>query len=78
MTLKRQILGSFAIGALFVAGWFLLCAEVASLPVISDVSLSLAFRPWWRLWPVTVALFLMPLLALSTFHIRRSLLSLRA
>lgn len=78
MALKRQIVRSFFRGGMLVISWFLLCDWISRLPVSNDVSLSLAFRPWWRHWPFAIAIFHMPLLALSAFHARRYLLSLRA
>ena len=77
MALQRPIFGSLSIGVMLAAGWFLLCAWVESLPVISDVSLSLAFRPWWRHWPFAVAIFLMPLLSFAAFRLRCHLRSFR-
>ena len=43
----------------FIAGvlWFLLCCWVASLPAVTDVSLSLAFRPWWSNWKSALVVF---------------------
>lgn len=48
------------IGALLSCGWFVACALTAQLPVISPVSLALAFQPWWRHWPIGLGLLLLP------------------
>lgn len=36
------------------ASVLLLCHWVASGPVITDVSLALAFRPWWKFWYIAL------------------------
>jgi len=77
MALQRPIVVSLSIGAMLAASWFLMCAWLGSLPVISDVSLSLAFRPWWRHWPFAIAIFLMPLLSFAAFRLRYYLRSFR-
>jgi hypothetical protein len=43
---------------MFFAGlWFLSCCFVASQPAVTDVSLSLAFRPWWSNWKSALVVF---------------------
>jgi hypothetical protein len=54
--------------------FFLLCLWVASLPVATPVSLSLAFRPWWRYWQLGAFIGLIPTLMLGMFHATRHLL----
>lgn len=49
------------IGCCLAAAWFRFCYFVSQAPVISPVSLALAFRPWWRHWEMGGALFLLPL-----------------
>jgi hypothetical protein len=56
----RNFLFAVAIGALLSCGWFVPCAWIGSLPVISPVSLSLAFQPWWRYWGMGVILLFAP------------------
>jgi len=35
-------------GLIGFAGYFALCVVTSRLPAVTDVSLSLACRPWWR------------------------------
>jgi hypothetical protein len=62
------------VGGLLASAWFAGCAWLATFPVTSEVSLALAFRPWWRHWLIALALFLLPVLLLLAFHLCRSLL----
>jgi hypothetical protein len=48
------------IGLLFATSWLLACYWLSQLPVVSDVSLSKAFQPWWRYWFVAAALLVLP------------------
>ena len=51
----------FRVGILtgLIAGllWFIFCCWAASLPAVSPVSLSLAFRPWWTNGKSALAVF---------------------
>ncbi len=68
---KRTIGLAFLIGLLLAASWFGACYWLSRLPVISVVSLSLAFRPWWRHWQIAALLLFLPgsLTAMAHFSI---------
>ena len=64
-----KIMTLAAIGGLFAVGWLLACFWLSRLPVVSPVSLSLSFRPWWRYWEFGVVLFLFPVVVIIARHL---------
>jgi hypothetical protein len=57
---ERQFFAALVSGTAFAIAWFLCCAWLSHTPVLSPVSLALAFRPWWRHWPIATALLVLP------------------
>lgn len=55
---KTGIKVGLALGTIAGACTFILCYLAACLPAISEVSLSMSFRPWWRLsnWMTSLAI----------------------
>ena len=47
---------SVLVALLFAVKWFACSLWVSQLPAVTPVSLSLAFRPFWRIWPVVIPL----------------------
>ena len=45
---KRGAKAGLICGSIAAAAWFAFCCCVAARPAVTPVSLSLAFRPWWR------------------------------
>ena len=76
----KSIMRNFAIALLVGASlscvWFAVCALMAQLPVIGPVSLSLAFQPWWRHWPVGSALLCITVLWVCGVHALRCVLGI--
>jgi hypothetical protein len=58
------------VGIVGATMWMALCYWISSLPVISPVSLSLAFTPWWRHWQVAVGCVAACLLAGCALEVR--------
>jgi len=57
---KPFIIGG-AVGLALAGIWFIFCYAMSLMPAVSPVSLSIAFRPWWQYWYVSVGLFLWPI-----------------
>ena len=55
--MRFRVLLAAAVGAVGATMWMALCYWISSLPVVSPVSLSLAFTPWWRHWQIAVGFF---------------------
>src|SRR5690349_18449758 len=72
--LRQELIVAVLIGVLLAGGWFLLCDWLSRLPVVSYVSLALAFQPWWRYWPVGLLLLLFPALCATMAEFLRCLL----
>jgi len=68
---KRNIVAALSIGVLLATGWFLVCFSLSRLPVVSPVSLAIAFQPWWRHWQFGVVLLVLPVLISGAFLLRR-------
>jgi hypothetical protein len=64
------------IGVLLSCGWFAVCVWLSRLPVLTDVSVALAFQPWWRHWPVGLMLLLIPLVLAFGMRARRYVLGI--
>ena len=67
-TIVRDFVIAMLIGTLLSCGWFMTCAWLSQLPVISPVSLALALQPWWRHWPVGLMLLFIPEVWAFGFH----------
>jgi hypothetical protein len=50
ISLRLGVIWFCATPVVCTLGWLALCWWVSTLPAVTDVSLSLAFRPWWRHW----------------------------
>jgi hypothetical protein len=61
---ESQFVATLLSGATLAIAWLLLCEWISHMPVLSPVSLAFAFRPWWRHWPITAALLVLPFLVL--------------
>jgi len=48
ISLRLGLFWFFGATVFCTIGWLALCWWVSTLPAVTDVSLSLAFRPWWR------------------------------
>ena len=63
------------LGFVTAVKWFVLSWLISGLAAVTPVSLSLAFRPFWRVWPIalaaSVAISLSAALALSLAKERR-------
>ena len=55
--IKRGLKAGIVTGLIAGVLWFLWCCRMASLPEVSDVSLSLALRPWWSNWKSALVVF---------------------
>jgi hypothetical protein len=77
---QKSIARSFAIsvliGVLLWCGWFAVCVWLSRLPVLTDVSLAVAFQPWWRHWAVGLMLLLIPFVLVFGIHARRYVLGI--
>lgn len=56
--LKRGLVWGTALGLIAGGLWFGWLCFVSGLPVISPVSLSIGFKPWWQNWRSAAVLFL--------------------
>jgi hypothetical protein len=54
-------------GFVCAALWFANCYFISTLPAISEVSLSLAFQPWWRHWLAGVIIFVIVSIIVGLF-----------
>jgi hypothetical protein len=53
---KSLVVGGI-VGAVTASLWFGLCCWISTLEAATDVSLSLAFRPWWDNWRSSAVVF---------------------
>ena len=69
--IKKGIRWCFIVGGFAVASWMGWCYWASTIPAVSEVSVSLALQPWWKLWKVALFLFLvtgMPIGILAAFR----------
>lgn len=71
---KQNTVAALLIGIGLSAGWFSACFFLSQLPVVSPVSLALTFQPWWRHWPVSVVLFVVPIVIAGALRVRQRML----
>jgi hypothetical protein len=48
-TKTRTVLGNL-LGLILGGLWFCWLAFIATMPVVTDVSISIVFKPWWQNW----------------------------
>ena len=58
MRCRRGIIAGCIVGSVLGLAWFLWCCVISTLPALSPVSLSLAFRPWLGNWESAFVIFL--------------------
>jgi hypothetical protein len=56
--IKKGIRWCLIVGGVIGAAWFALACWLSTLPAVTDVSLSLALRPWWKNWSTALFFFL--------------------
>ena len=78
ISLRLGLIWFFGTTVFCTIGWLALCWWVSTLPAVTDVSLSLAFCPWWRHWEGGLFVgFLLGIITgmFATFHpLRKSVL----
>ncbi|HLX59882.1 MAG TPA: hypothetical protein VKX17_01250 [Planctomycetota bacterium] len=50
LTLKRGVFWGTLLGLILGCLWFCMVAFIALMPVISPVSFSIVYKPWWQNW----------------------------
>jgi hypothetical protein len=55
---KKALRWGLISGFVCTALWFANCYFISKLPAVSEVSLSLAFQPWWRHWLAGIVIFI--------------------
>jgi hypothetical protein len=71
ISLRLGLIWFFGATVFCTIGWLALCWWVSTLPVVIDVSISLALQPWWKGWEVSLFVgFLLGLIigVLAAFH----------
>src|SRR5579863_2025757 len=56
--IKKGIRWCIIVGGVVGGSYFAFCCWASTFPAVTDVSLSLAVRPWWRNWEPALFLFL--------------------
>ena len=56
--IKKGIRWGLIVGGVIGAAWFALACWLSTLPAVTDVSLSLTMRPWWKNWSTALFFFL--------------------
>jgi hypothetical protein len=55
---KKGFLWGTSCGFVCAALWFAACYFFSKLPAVTDVSVSLALQPWWKLWKAGLVIFI--------------------
>jgi hypothetical protein len=62
---KKGLRWGLACGLVCAACWFTAAYLFSKAPVASEVSISLAFQPWWKYWGTGIVIFVVVALVIG-------------
>jgi hypothetical protein len=74
---KKGLRWGLICGLVSTTLWFAICYFFSKAPAASDVSISLAFQPWWKGWKTGVVIFIAVALVVGILAALRPNLSKR-